>query len=248
MKISNESIRKIYNLAKQVNSGNLSRKEALEICRGKKIMGTGSAQDYIQNFKYMLSGFPYKRTMNLYGTEYFLRQIYNDLGQSAFEVALNATQSHVTYYNSLDYGKQKQTQKLVDKLTKEFSVSSSGRIYPDEIADDPNYLEGAKKTTIVNAYERNSAARNKCIEHYGFDCAVCKFNFSNKYGRLGVGFIHVHHLVDLAEVDTEYHVDPIKDLRPVCPNCHAMLHKRKPSYSITELQSYLSEKNNSKST
>ena len=242
MKISEDSIKKIYSLAKKVYAAELSRKEALDICCDEKIMETGSAQDYIQNFKYMMTGFNYKRTMNLFGTEYFLRQIKIDYGQSAFEVALNATQNHIIYYNSLNYGKQKQTQKLVDNLTKEFSVTSSQDIYPDEIADDPNYLEGAKKATLVNAYERNSAARNKCIEHFGYDCAVCKFNFSKEYGQLGVGFIHVHHLVDLAEIENEYHVDPIKDLRPVCPNCHAMLHKRKPSYSITELQSYLSIK------
>jgi len=28
----------------------------------------------------------------------------------------------------------------------------------------------------------------------------------------------------------------ILDLRPVCPNCHAMLHKRTPAISIEELQ------------
>jgi 5-methylcytosine-specific restriction protein A len=30
-------------------------------------------------------------------------------------------------------------------------------------------------------------------------------------------------------------LDPEADLRPVCPNCHAMLHRTKPAMSVSEL-------------
>jgi 5-methylcytosine-specific restriction protein A len=56
------------------------------------------------------------------------------------------------------------------------------------------------------------------------------------YGEIGKNFIHVHHVKPLSEIDEQYKINPIKDLRPVCPNCHAMLHKRKPAYSIEEIQ------------
>ncbi len=42
------------------------------------------------------------------------------------------------------------------------------------------------------------------------------------YGELGEGVIHVHHLKELRSLGEEYQVDPIEDLRPVCPNCHAI--------------------------
>jgi predicted HNH restriction endonuclease len=71
---------------------------------------------------------------------------------------------------------------------------------------------------------------------------VCGFSFGAIYGELGTGFIHVHHLVPLALIKQGYEVDPIKDLRPVCPNCHAMLHKRTPPFSINELASALKTK------
>jgi 5-methylcytosine-specific restriction protein A len=45
----------------------------------------------------------------------------------------------------------------------------------------------------------------------------------------------------LSEVGNEYRVDPIRDLRPVCPNCHAMIHRRIPAYSIEELKKMLDE-------
>jgi 5-methylcytosine-specific restriction protein A len=94
--------------------------------------------------------------------------------------------------------------------------------------------EGAKKSIVVNAYERNPKAREECVQHYGTDCVVCGFNFGVAFGELGEGFIHVHHLTPLSSIGESYDVNPIQDLRPVCPNCHAMLHRKKV-LSIEEL-------------
>lgn len=108
---------------------------------------------------------------------------------------------------------------------------------PEEI--DPEKLlliEGSVHQILVNAYERSLKARTKCIEHYGCICYVCGFSFSEVYGALGQGFIHVHHLKPLAEISETYVVDPIADLRPVCPNCHAMLHRKNPPLAIENLK------------
>ncbi|MDB4678703.1 HNH endonuclease [Rhodopirellula sp.] len=107
---------------------------------------------------------------------------------------------------------------------------------PNEVLAPTRYVEGAVKRIFVNSYERSALARKKCIEHWGLDCAVCGFNFKSQYGSFGEGFIHVHHLRDLASIGREYNVDPKEDLRPVCPNCHAMLHRQKKPLSIEELK------------
>ncbi|WP_431146162.1 HNH endonuclease [Bacillus cereus] len=73
----------------------------------------------------------------------------------------------------------------------------------------------------------------------GFSCVVCGFNFEERYGQMGKDFTHVHHLKELSQIGEEYEINPIEDLRPVCPNCHSMLHKRKPAYSIEELKNLL---------
>ena len=107
---------------------------------------------------------------------------------------------------------------------------------PDEVGDPAQYIEGASKKISVNVYERKSAARKKCIEHHGCSCAVCEFDFEDTYGPLGKSFIHVHHIVPLSSVKQEYKLDPIKDLVPVCPNCHAMIHRSKTVLSIDGLK------------
>jgi hypothetical protein len=45
-----------------------------------------------------------------------------------------------------------------------------------------------------------------------------------------------HHLKELSAVGAGYEVDPLEDLGPVCPNCHAMLHKRHPAFTPQELR------------
>jgi len=101
------------------------------------------------------------------------------------------------------------------------------------------YREGDTRQVLVNAYERDPAARRACLAHHGYACSVCNLRFEDRYGVLGAAFVHVHHLVPLSEVGPGYRVDPVSDLRPVCPNCHAMLHRRRPPLSLEELRALL---------
>ncbi|MDC8010992.1 DUF3427 domain-containing protein [Tahibacter soli] len=105
-----------------------------------------------------------------------------------------------------------------------------------EVVDDAtSYVEGAVKQITVNAYERNPQARRACIACYGATCTVCGFRFDTVYGDIGAGFIEVHHLKPLSLAGGEYVLDPIEDLRPVCSNCHSMLHRHRPPLSIEDL-------------
>jgi len=113
---------------------------------------------------------------------------------------------------------------------------------PDEVTTPSLYYEGVSKTITVNAYERDPRARKACIDNYGAVCSVCGLDFGIKYGKLGQGFIHVHHIVPLSNIGKRYVVNPIKDLRPVCPNCHAMLHKSSEIVTVEQLRKLLQRK------
>lgn len=109
-------------------------------------------------------------------------------------------------------------------------------VYPDELTDDSTeYREGKKGTVQINTYERNPAARQSCIKHYGTKCFVCGFDFGQFYGPNCEGLIHVHHLNTISESNGEYVVDPIKDLRPICPNCHMVIHSKKEGYTVEKV-------------
>lgn len=115
------------------------------------------------------------------------------------------------------------------KYIEKYFGNNQEDIQPDEIDGFTDVFEGAKTKVIVNKFERNKVARANCIREFGCSCTICEFNFEEVYGDLGKGFIHVHHLVPLSQIGEEYKVDYKKDLIPVCPNCHAMLHRKLPS-------------------
>ena len=89
---------------------------------------------------------------------------------------------------------------------------------------------------VSDRRERSQEARNECIRHWGLNCVLCDFNFEKTYGVNGQGFIHVHHLKPLGESQEEREVDPIRDLVPVCANCHAIIHRRKEPFALTEMR------------
>jgi HNH endonuclease len=121
------------------------------------------------------------------------------------------------------------------------SVEGSIESRLDELLEgyQGSLIEGSVTSTWVTSYERNSTARRECIEHYGAVCAACGFSFGETYGQTAEGYIHVHHLNNVSSRGGEYVIDPIRDLRPVCPNCHVVLHLQTPPLSIQELKRML---------
>jgi len=109
-------------------------------------------------------------------------------------------------------------------------------VYPDEVPENPKYLEGAVIQRFVNARERDPEARAACIDYWGANCAVCEVDASAIYGVDSVRFIHVHHMQPLSSLTIPTLTDPKNDLRPVCPNCHTVLHMTQPPLSISALR------------
>jgi len=110
---------------------------------------------------------------------------------------------------------------------------------PFKNSNDENqktYTEGTPNQVYLTKYERNPYARKKCIEYFGLSCSVCELNFEKTYGEIGKNFIHVHHINQISNIGKSYEINPTKDLIPVCPNCHSMIHKRRIPYSISEIR------------
>lgn len=112
--------------------------------------------------------------------------------------------------------------------------------YDEEIG---SYDEGSIKRISVNGYERSKKARDACLKAYGYRCMVCQFDFEKVYGEAGKNCIHVHHLVEISAIGKKYRINPLKDLIPICPNCHYLAHRRKPAYTVAEMQDMLTANN-----
>ena len=94
-----------------------------------------------------------------------------------------------------------------------------------KIEDGIQYKDGKRKSYYGHRYERDEKNRKKALELHGTSCFGCGFDFEEKYGNRGKGFIEVHHIKPLSHQKKEINIDPGKDLVPLCPNCHRMVHR-----------------------
>ncbi len=112
----------------------------------------------------------------------------------------------------------------------------------DYTESDDSLYEGALVKVMANRYERNPKARRECVEKKGYKCLVCGQDFEAFYGEIGKGFIHVHHVIPISTIGKKYKLNVNTDLVPVCPNCHYMLHRKDPPYTIQELKHLIQKK------
>lgn len=99
---------------------------------------------------------------------------------------------------------------------------------PPEELIGATFSEGGVSRIVVNRHERDPRARAECIRIHGAQCLICLTDLGAIYGTIASGFVHVHHLTPLSLLNSHYNCDPRKDLIPVCPNCHAVLHREDP--------------------
>lgn len=125
-------------------------------------------------------------------------------------------------------------------------VLSLANIVPIEQASGSSaqpQVEGNAKQVMTTKYERNPINRALCLASKGYTCHVCGMDFKSVYGPLGMDYIHVHHTTPVSQMGPDYKVDPQKELFPVCPNCHAMLHRTNPPMPLEDLKKiYLENK------
>lgn len=97
--------------------------------------------------------------------------------------------------------------------------------------------EGAISISTVRRRERNPRNRFLCLHIHGHRCAACGKDPRDIYGQMHGSVLEVHHLQPLSNLDEPRPYDPRTDLVPLCPNCHRVVHTRRPiPWSIAEVR------------
>ena len=126
----------------------------------------------------------------------------------------------------------------IEEMLRKAYGDVDGEVESDgQLSADSHLAEGALCTVVTDRFERSRAARQRCIDAHGATCAICGFDFAAAYGPEFAGIIQVHHIVPLHELGEAHEVDPVRDLIPVCPNCHVALHSKPGgTYTPAELK------------
>jgi hypothetical protein len=74
-------------------------------------------------------------------------------------------------------------------------------------------------------------------------CEACYFDFEERYGSRGKGFIEAHHTKPV-ETLVEGSKTKLDDLALLCANCHRMVHSTRPWLSIPELRELIQRHTN----
>lgn len=192
-----------------------------------------------------------------------MRQTYRSLAAFAiqsgvrFEVRINGTQCDISRdlppgpWSRIEFSASKLTDAEGEQAAREnesfaslflsllFALIPTEDRTPGDYHQSGGLPEGAKTRIEVNKYERSSANRAACLAACGTRCRGCGLDMAERYGPIAAGFIEVHHVTPVSRMGEGYLVDPLKDLVPLCPNCHAIVHRTDPPMTVEELRGAL---------
>lgn len=116
---------------------------------------------------------------------------------------------------------------------------------PNTPSTDEGFPEGKIVERKHLARERSSSLSAKAKEQFlkkegKLFCIICGFNFEEKYGDRGAGFIEAHHTIPVSQMAPGQKTK-ISDIALVCSNCHGILHRSRPWLSVNELKLILKQ-------
>lgn len=133
-------------------------------------------------------------------------------------------------------------------VAKKIHTSTTNNKKLTTFVEDDTIVEGKSIERVSKAKQRSALLRETAIKHYQeaghIKCSVCGFDFLDFYGEIGYLYIQIHHEHPICEYEnegtTQSLIEAVKNVKPVCANCHCMLHRKsKDVLSIEELKNMI---------
>lgn len=126
----------------------------------------------------------------------------------------------------------------------EKTIGKKRKLYVYSEEDMISEGKAISKETIVK--KRSKKLRDAAIEHYRqtdgkLYCAVCDFCFETMYGEIGKDYIEIHHENPVYQYSDDgfeaYIPEAVEKVKPLCANCHRMIHRNaKRPMTVEELK------------
>ena len=107
-------------------------------------------------------------------------------------------------------------------------------------------LREIQKKLIAEINKRYPEVRQFLAEENFIMTSFNNFDFQKIYGDIafnkqGEAYIEAHHLTPLSDLpegkSIQYNIND--DFRVLCANCHKMVHRKNPQYTIDELKKFM---------
>jgi 5-methylcytosine-specific restriction protein A len=129
------------------------------------------------------------------------------------------------------------------------AIKATVQLAPEDqpsLGDEDDIAE-ADEGRILTRLHRSRERSRKLVEqrkakalaqHGHLKCEVCEFDFEQRYGERGKGFIEAHHTKPIHTL-AQGSKTKLEDLALVCSNCHRMIHAVRPWLTVDELRALL---------
>ena len=136
----------------------------------------------------------------------------------------------------------------MNEIAKRITAFADGKVNEEEMLPAlPEQEEEGNEGQILSRVHRYRERNQNLIKkkksaflekHKKLFCEACNFDFVERYGERGKDFMECHHTKPVSELDIESKTK-ISDLVLLCPNCHRIVHRKKPWLSFAELKKQL---------
>lgn len=236
MKITEQQVIAAEEIASDVFDKKLKRGDGAEILSNIHGLNINSANDFINDYKYMMLGKTFKRALSAPAIDYFLDCILDKRGSEFHSLALRSAEQHVKYYEDYKGTKLRKIKKVLDahrlksaprQLSEHFenfeeAVQNS---LSDSVAARSERLCKADKLptkipVVTYAFLRNPDVVAEVLIRANGKCEHCKNSAPFKRKKNLKPYLEVHHVIQLS-LGGE---DTVENAMALCPNCHRYLH------------------------
>lgn len=222
--------------ASEVYDQKLTEKEGIRRLVEEYGLKDSTAGPHINNYRLMIRGEVFKRTLGKATIIFFLSKILERRGSEAHALALRAVEQHIDYYESLGKGKQPGLRKIIQEIRRDVApveftdyveqfageIQKSLRDSPDSRAKRIEKADKApaKIPVISFAFVRNPDVVAEVLIRAKGKCERCKNAAPFKRKTDDSPYLEVHHTVQLSQGGE----DTVENAQALCPNCHRLLH------------------------
>lgn len=237
MKIKEEQISAACEISSQVFDGQLTSAQGGEILSSEYGLNRATANDFIYDYKCLVSGKTFHRAMSAPAMRHFIEHIFSARNRQAKENAVTALRAHIVYYE----GHYKVNLHAMRSVADDFATllakpSNLSEIEAELARTVEHSLHSSQSERLRRLASANKLPVAVCVQSTVFlrnpdvvaetllraegKCESCKDNAPFLRAKDRTPYLEVHHRLPLAAGGE----DSIENAIALCPNCHRRAH------------------------
>lgn len=241
LKYSDDQIRIAEETASAVYDKQVTMSEGARLLAEKHGFNLNSAKDFIANYRCMLQGRVFQRSLGASTVRHYLDAIAQKRGPEALAFATSSVDLHIAYYESVVGGNMLALRGVVDQKRQAappLSFAAHASSFDEAVRESLDLPSSKRQARLTKApkkpakvavstfvFARNPDVVAEVLLRAAGSCESCEKPAPFLRKKDGTPYLEVHHRQPLAEEGE----DTVENALALCPNCHRRLHHGLPA-------------------